>query len=136
MLTGFFPGAPLGNAGHTVLAAAAGDAVIVPPSGILRLDISVAGTTNLVPTFDRGDRVMLRAVVTDAITTDRVAAPGLIVSIRKPKNVRATVVPIEESPGVYTATLTIDAEGKWRYRWEADGASEEGMFVAKTNKSD
>jgi hypothetical protein len=138
VISGFFPGAPLSNPGHLRLAPLSWEQEPVEPSGLITLTAAIVGTTDLVPTFDKGDRIKVTVVVIDPVTDDYVNPSGLILRVLEPhgQGLQQSIPPTMEATGRFYAFLDLDTEGKWRARWEADGANEPIIFLVRPTSSD
>lgn len=76
------------------------------------------------PTFDVGDRAILKARFRDPETKEPVDPTEVVFRVRKPDGttVEQAATDNADEVGYFTATLPIDQSGEWW--WRADGTGE------------
>lgn len=138
MITGFMPGAPLGDPIHSVLAAS-GEALPPTPdaSGLIAIAISYAGSTSTIPVYEIGNTVRIFGTFTDRITGALLLPTGLGFRLKRPDRVVDTsIVPSFRSAGVYSVDIIGNQGGVWHFTWSATGAAKDGEFVITGSLSD
>jgi hypothetical protein len=73
-----------------------------------------------VTTKDVGDGYPIGYEARDPDTRELVAAT-VVLTVTDPAGVESTPTPANPSTGVYRATITLSAAGRWRWRWDVTG---------------
>lgn len=103
---------------------------------MVKLTASFFGVTDLIPTFDRGDRVRVMATVVDPVSNVLINPTNIRLYVNTPGPDEWNVVPQAQSTGVFYMLIDLNAEGTWRFRYEADGANEPLMLKVRPTQSD
>lgn len=74
--------------------------------------------------YEVGESVHLTATFS---TSDGSSPQNIICKVKQP-NASIVTPSVSASDGLYGATITASLAGKYFYRWECDGAAEEGQF--------
>lgn len=70
-------------------------------------------------TYDVGDQVRLTGTFTNS--NGAAANTTAVCTVRKPDGTTSTPSVTDGATGVYTADVTLDQAGRWRYRWSGTG---------------
>ncbi|GMU80033.1 MAG: hypothetical protein AMXMBFR46_28210 [Acidimicrobiia bacterium] len=87
-------------------------------------------------THDIGDVVKLTGTFRDA-AGDLADPTAVTVTVLEPDGTTSTPTASSASTGVWTATVSIDQSGTWRYRWAGTGVvvtAEEGAFDVRPRR--
>lgn len=87
-------------------------------------------------TYDIGDVVKLTGTFRD-VDGDLANPTTVTLTVLEPDGTTSTPSASSSSTGIYTATVTIDQSGTWRYRWEGTGdvvTAEEGSFDVRPRR--
>ena len=110
---------------------------VLEESVLLKVTISYFGRTEQIPIYDKGDIARVKATFTSEQTGTEINPGTVVFRLRKPGGtVTSDTAVITESTGTRYVDLTLDSEGRWRFRWEASGAREEGEFIVQATAMD
>lgn len=86
--------------------------------------------------YDIGDTVRVTATFRNELSA--LADPDAVTcTFRRPSGTNVEATPSSTSTGVWTASVTIDQSGVWRYRVTGTGSNsiaEEGSFVVRRQR--
>lgn len=92
-------------------------------------------------TYDRGDKVRLKATVRDSAGA-LVDPTSIVLRVRDPGQALGSPTLysggsiVKDSVGLYHCDVDVNLAGTWRYRWESTGgaiAAEEGEFEVRAS---